>query len=270
MSSSRRDFFKKLLGTGVVVAGLPQVACAPNIDPAPVLDVPMPGADGIVSLVVQRYPDLSREGGAVTLRFPKESGQENLLVMHPSADTYSVLSATCTHVGCPMGFDGTEAVCPCHLSKFDATTGAVTQKPATVPLKKYVATYNAGTQVLSVNIKAGDDAFPAVENGKVTLTFAQFPDLQNAGGMVSGNPTGYGKLIYVFKLEDGSYSAVDSVCTHQGCTVGFEASLNELLCPCHASVFSKTGVVEPGGAATVNLKTFTATADATGVVVTIA
>ena len=268
MSSSRRAFFKKLLGTGVVVAGIPP-ACAPNIDPAPVLDVPMPGDDGIVALVVPRYPDLSREGGAVTLRFPKESGQENLLVMHPTANTYAVLSATCTHVGCPMGFDGQEAVCPCHLSRFDLE-GNVTQEPATVPLKKYVATYNAGTQVLSVNIKAGDDAFPAVVNGKVTLPFSEFPDLQNAGGMVSGTPNGYGKRIFVFKLEDGTYSAVDSVCTHQGCEVGFEASINELLCPCHASTFSKTGVVEPGGAATVNLKTFTATADASGVVVAIA
>ncbi|RKG64676.1 Rieske (2Fe-2S) protein [Corallococcus sp. CA054B] len=269
MSSSRRDFFKKLLGTGVVVAGIPP-ACAPNIDPSPVLDVPAPGGDGIVSLVVPRYPDLSRAGGSVTLRFPKESGQENLLVVHPSADTYAVLSATCTHVGCPMGFDGTEAVCPCHLSKFNVSTGEATQKPATVALKTYVATYNAGTQVLSINLKAGSDNFPSVINGTLTLTFAEFPDLQNTGGMVSGNPTGYGKTIFVFKLEDGSYSAVDSICTHQGCEVGFEPSINELLCPCHASTFTKTGVVSPGGPATVNLKTFPVTADASGVVVSIA
>nr|WP_216617786.1 Rieske 2Fe-2S domain-containing protein [Corallococcus carmarthensis] len=257
-----------MLGTGVVVAGLPP-ACAPNIDPAPVLDVPAPGEDGIVALVVQRYPDLSRTGGAVTLRFPGGSGQENLLVMHPSADTYSVLSATCTHVGCPMGFDGTEAVCPCHLSKFNATTGAVTNAPATVPLKVYVATYNAGTQVLSINIKAGSDNFPSVIDGKVTLTFAEFPDLQNTGGMVSGNPTGYGKTIFVFKLEDGSYSAVDSDCPHAHCEVGFESSLDELLCPCHASTFTKTGVVTQGPA-TSDLKKFTVTVDASGVIVTIA
>ncbi|MGE6763110.1 ubiquinol-cytochrome c reductase iron-sulfur subunit [Corallococcus interemptor] len=268
MSSSRRDFFKKLLGTGVVVAGIPP-ACAPNIDPAPVLDVPMPGDDGIVALVVPRYPDLSREGGAVTLRFPKDSGQENLLVMHPTANTYAVLSATCTHVGCPMGFDGKEAVCPCHLSKFDLE-GKVTQEPATVPLTQYVCTYNAGTQVLSINVLDGDPNFPAVVGGKLALTFEEFPDLQNTGGMVSGRPRGYGKRIFVFKLEDGTYSAVDSVCTHQGCTVGFEASLNELLCPCHASTFSKTGKVDPGGAATIDLKTFPVTADASGVVVAIA
>ncbi|NOK33280.1 Rieske (2Fe-2S) protein [Corallococcus exercitus] len=267
MSSSRRDFFKKVLGTGAVVAGLP--ACAPDIDPAPVLDVQMPGADGIVSLVVQRYPDLSRTGGAVTLRFPGGSGQENLLVVHPSADIYSVLSATCTHVGCPMGFDGTDAVCPCHLSKFNATTGEVKQEPATVALKTYVCTYNAGTQVLSINILAGDPNFPAVVGGKLALTFEEFPDLQNTGGMVSGRPRGYGKRIFVFKLEDGTYSAVDSICPHAQCEVGFESSIEGLLCPCHASTFTKTGTVTQGPA-TSNLKKFTATADASGVVVTIA
>lgn len=265
MSSSRRDFFKKVLGTGAVVAGLP--ACAPDIDPAPVLDVPTPGEDGIVALVVQRYPDLSRTGGAVTLRFPGGSGQENLLVVHPSADTYAVLSATCTHVGCPMGFDGTEAVCPCHLSRF-ATDGKVTHPPATVPLKTYVATYNAGTQVLSISLKAGDETFPSVVNGKLTLTFAQFPDLQNTGGMVSGTPTGYGKLLFIFKLADGTYSAVDATCPHQQCIVGFEPSIDELLCPCHASTFTKTGTVTQGPA-TSDLKKFTATAGASEVVVTI-
>ncbi|RKG83692.1 QcrA and Rieske domain-containing protein [Corallococcus terminator] len=267
MSSSRRDFFKKLLGTGVAVAGIP--ACAPDIDPSPLLDVPAPGEDGIVSLVVQRYPDLSRVGGSVTLRFPGGTGQENLLVVHPSDSTYAVLSATCTHVGCPMGFDGTEAVCPCHLSRYDIT-GAVTNAPATVPLKAYVATYNAGTQVLSISLKSGDDAFPAVINGTLTLPFSQFPALQDTGGMVSGNPNGYGKTVFIFKLADGTYSAVDSVCPHQGCEVGFESSIDGLLCPCHASQFSKGGVLTPGtGLATSDLKKFTATSDASGVVVTI-
>ncbi|RKH32705.1 Rieske (2Fe-2S) protein [Corallococcus sicarius] len=267
MSSSRRDFFKKVLGTGAVVAGLP--ACAPDIDPSPVLDVPTPGEDGIVALVVPRYPDLSRTGGSVTLRFPGGSGQENLLVVHPEENVYAVLSATCTHVGCPMGFDGKEAVCPCHLSKF-SITGAVTNAPATVPLKAYVATYNAGTQVLSIALKSGDTTFPTVVNGTLTLTFEQFPALRDVGGMVSGTPTGYGKRVFIFKLEDGTYSAVDSVCTHQGCEVGFEPSVEGLLCPCHASTFSKTGVVTPGGAATLDLKKFTVAENASGVVVTIA
>ncbi|RKH43641.1 Rieske (2Fe-2S) protein [Corallococcus llansteffanensis] len=265
MSSSRRDFFKKVLGTGAVVAGLP--ACAPDIDPSPVLDVPAPGEDGIVSLVVPRYPDLSRTGGSVTLRFPGGSGQENLLVVHPEENTYAVLSATCTHVGCPMGFDGKEAVCPCHLSKF-SITGQVTNAPATVPLKVYVATYNAGTQVLSIALKSGDTTFPSVVNGTLTLTFDQFPALRDVGGVVSGRPTGYGKTVFIFKLEDGTYSAVDSVCTHTQCEVGFEASIDGLLCPCHASTFTKTGTVTQGPA-TLDLKKFTVAENASGVVVTI-
>nr|WP_253908832.1 Rieske (2Fe-2S) protein [Corallococcus exiguus] len=258
------------MGTGVVVAGIPP-ACAPNIDPSPVLDVPTPGADGIVSLVVQRYPDLSREGGSVTLRFPDGSGQGNVMVVHPSADTYAALSATCTHVGCPMGFDGKEAVCPCHLSKF-SLDGKVTNAPATVPLKTYVCTYNAGTQVLSISLKGGDDAFPTVEDGKLTFKFAEFPELQDAGGTVSGVPSGYGRTVSVFKLEDGTYSALDAVCTHlddDACVARLDDSLGGLLCPCHGSMYTKTGTVT-NGPATRDLKKFTATADASGVVVSIA
>lgn len=266
MSTSRRGFLKGIVGTGA--AGAAAVAlpgCAPDIDPAPVLDVPAPGEDGKVSLVVPRYPDLSREGGAITLRIP---GQGNLLVMHPTGSTFAVASATCTHVGCPLGFDGKEAVCPCHLSRF-ATDGQVTHPPATVPLTTYAVEYDPGTQVLTINLAAGEVGFPASINGQVTLTFAQFPQLQSAGEVVSGKPEGYGKTIFVTKLADGTYSAVDSICTHQQCPVTYRSAETDLYCPCHASTFRLTGEATKGPA-TLPLKKFTVVENATGVVVTVA
>ncbi|MBU8897325.1 Rieske (2Fe-2S) protein [Corallococcus sp. H22C18031201] len=267
MSTSRRGFLKGVLGTGAVAgaaaAALP--GCAPDIDPAPVLDVPAPGDDGKVSLVVPRYPDLSRDGGAVTLRIP---GMENLLLVHPGGETFAVMSATCTHVGCPLGFNGQEAVCPCHLSRF-GTDGRVTHPPAKVGLKTFPAQYNAATQVVTIDLKAGDVGFPSVVNGKVALTFAQFPQLQTSGGVAQGKPQGYGNTLFVFRLDDGSFSAVDGMCTHQGCTVTFDSGANDLLCPCHSSTFTKEGAVTQGPA-TVPLKKFTVTSDASGVTVTVA
>jgi Rieske Fe-S protein len=264
VSTSRRGFLKGLVGAGAGAAAVGVPGCAPDSDPAPVLDAEV-DAEGKVNLRVPRYPDLSRDGGAVTLRI---SGQVPLLVVHPSGNTFEVLDATCTHVGCPLGFDGAEVVCPCHGSRFD-TQGQVLRRPATVALRHYESSYNSATETLTIDLEAGDVGFPAVVDGKLVLTFEQFPALRSPGGVVSGTPKGYGKLLFVFALEDGSYQGVDSICTHQQCTVGFNTGQGRLLCPCHGSAFDKRGqVLNPP--ATKKLKTFPAAADATGVTVQIA
>jgi len=38
-------------------------------------------------------------------------------------------------------------------------------------------------------------------------------------------------------LRDGTFVAFDAVCTHAGCTVGFDAASGILLCPCHDATF---------------------------------
>lgn len=52
--------------------------------------------------------------------------------------TLRTLSATCTHLGCVVGFNDAERQweCPCHGSRF-ATTGDVLQGPATSPLERH-------------------------------------------------------------------------------------------------------------------------------------
>jgi Rieske Fe-S protein len=246
--------------------GLP--GCAPNIAPAPVLDA-QKDSDGKVRLDVRRYPDLSKEGGAVTLRVP---GEQPLLVMHPGGNTYAVVSSICTHSGCPLGFQDGEAICPCHLSRF-ALDGTVTNPPAKAPLNKYKSEFSG--DMLTIDFAAGEEGFPSVANGKIFFPFSRFPELRTAGGRVQGVPGGYGKLIFVFALEGGAYAAVDSLCTHQQCPVSFDESAGDLWCSCHNSRFTKTGDVtrgpDPGGDITINpLKKFTVTSDATGVTVAIA
>ncbi len=177
-------------------------------------------------LDVKRYPDLSRDGGAVTLRVP---GEQQLLVMHPGGNQYAVTSNICTHSGCPLGFEQGEAVCPCHGSRF-ALDGTVTYPPAKAPLRSFTSRYDADTGVLIIDFAAGEEGFPSVVDGKIFFPFSQFPELKTAGGLVQGVPEGYGKLLFVFALEDGTYSAVDSICTHQGCPVQFrEAQARSVL-----------------------------------------
>jgi thiosulfate dehydrogenase [quinone] large subunit len=41
----------------------------------------------------------------------------------------------------------------------------------------------------------------------------------------------------VVKLKNGGYACFDTVCTHQGCRVGWDAADGVLLCPCHGAAF---------------------------------
>jgi arsenite oxidase small subunit len=49
--------------------------------------------------------------------------------------------------------------------------------------------------------------------------------------------TDSGEPAILIHLKDGDFAAYSAVCTHQGCTVGYQAPDDVLVCPCHSSVF---------------------------------
>jgi len=56
------------------------------------------------------------------------------------ADELYAFDDLCTHEACPLSagkLDGTVIMCQCHGSRFDVTTGAVVNGPATKPLTVY-------------------------------------------------------------------------------------------------------------------------------------
>lgn len=61
-----------------------------------------------------------------------------------------VVSAICTHNGCVVDSSGGQLVCPCHGSRFNALTGAVTNGPANSALRKYTASEDAGSIFIEV------------------------------------------------------------------------------------------------------------------------
>ncbi|MBO0826300.1 MAG: Rieske (2Fe-2S) protein [Streptosporangiales bacterium] len=69
-------------------------------------------------------------GGAVSAK----SGGKDIIVARPTSDTVAAFSAICTHMGCAVAPNGKELDCPCHVSKFSATTGKVIHGPAQAPL----------------------------------------------------------------------------------------------------------------------------------------
>jgi cytochrome b6-f complex iron-sulfur subunit len=50
--------------------------------------------------------------------------------------------------------------------------------------------------------------------------------------------------LYLYRLEDGTFSAVSTRCMHRGCQV--EPAADHLVCPCHGSEYSNTGEVLKG------------------------
>jgi Rieske Fe-S protein len=61
--------------------------------------------------------------------------KNGVVVTKDDAGTIHAFSATCTHQGCTVSsVSGGAILCPCHGSKFDASTGAVLRGPATRPL----------------------------------------------------------------------------------------------------------------------------------------
>jgi cytochrome b6-f complex iron-sulfur subunit len=62
--------------------------------------------------------------------------------------------------------------------------------------------------------------------------------------------TGSSKIVQnILIINTGtSIVALSAICTHQGCTVGYNSGRADIECPCHGSVFSTSGGVLVGPA----------------------
>ena len=80
--------------------------------------------------------------------------------------------------------------------------------------------------------------------GNLRLILSEWPNLTRPGGTARLRVGGTDTQIYVLAMDDGTYSAVSPICTHQGCTVEFAP--DRLSCPCHGSEYDRTGAVLRG------------------------
>ena len=64
---------------------------------------------------------------------------------------------------------------------------------------------------------------------------ANASEIPSNGSLNLNDPT-YGAIILIH-LDNGSYVAYSSVCTHAGCQVQFDSSMRDIACPCHGALY---------------------------------
>lgn len=84
------------------------------------------------------------------------------------------------------------------------------------------------------------------------------------------NTSGSSKIVQnILLINNGTkIVALSAICTHQGCTVGYNSSKGDIECPCHGSVFSTSGSVINGPAAS-PLKSYPVSVDGTVLTITL-
>jgi thiosulfate dehydrogenase [quinone] large subunit len=82
-------------------------------------------------------------------------------------------------------------------------------------------------------VGSGANPTPAAASGPLV---AQVSQLATDRAVAFDDPT-TGDPGVLLKLSDGSIVAFDAVCTHAGCTVGYDRRSGFLLCPCHGAAF---------------------------------
>lgn len=90
--------------------------------------------------------------------------------------------------------------------------------------------------------KKNNDVTPAPSvDFTLDLSSSSNAALLSAGGSVVSNS------VLVIN-NNGNYIALSDICTHQGCSVGYNRSSQKVNCPCHGAVYGLTGAVEAGPA----------------------
>jgi Rieske Fe-S protein len=295
MSITRRDFLQTTAVGGVALTVIGAGGCGNDVTSAPLTDATVDDdasslTYGLVQITVARYPQLAVVGGALTLQlqalgvdlnrtFVLPPGNTILLVQYASGK-FAAMQSSCPHAGCALGYSAHDQLieCPCHSSRFrviadpansDECVGEVVHPPARAGLTTWTVTYDGQTVAIDLKTPLScNEAFPAAVAGTVTLLLADFPKLAMTGGSAVGAPPGLGDTLIVVRTSDTQAIALSAICTHRGCTVGWDDKKNDILCPCHGSVFGSDGHVI-NGPATLPLTAYAAVVSATAIVITV-
>jgi len=91
----------------------------------------------------------------------------------------------------------------------------------------------AGAGVLAACGGGGRPSAPQATSAPDEPVIAELSALEEAGAL--GFDTPDGKALAISRDDD--VVAYSAVCTHDGCTVGWDAEAQQISCPCHGSRF---------------------------------
>jgi Rieske Fe-S protein len=121
-------------------------------------------------------------------------------------------------------------------------------------------------------VDAGCPPMCADGESMVAIRFGEHPELESVGGSVVVSAAGFKDVhcgkdkVLVFQPSPGTFLALSASCTHQCCTVRYDAANDEVVCPCHGSRYDTDGTVIHGPAAH-SLQQLSVCADDCGVMV---
>jgi nitrite reductase/ring-hydroxylating ferredoxin subunit len=99
-----------------------------------------------VVIQVDSASPLATVGGAAQVR----SSGGVFLVSRTAQDSFTALTAMCTHEACTItGFDSSAYICPCHGSRFN-TRGGVLNGPATTALRTFATQFSNNVLTISL------------------------------------------------------------------------------------------------------------------------
>ena len=155
--NSRRQFCAEACHAAILASTLgPLAACGGGggSSTSPSGTIPGPALNRLtatqsgnqVTLNIDASSPLANVGGAALVT----AGSTQLLIARTGTDTFSALTAICTHEACSItGFADSRYVCPCHGSTFD-TTGRVLVGPAASPLRSFATSFSGSMLVVTL------------------------------------------------------------------------------------------------------------------------